>query len=244
MCRHLAYLGPPVALGALLVKPEHSLLTQTTAPRHQAPGITNVHGFGVAWYLDGHREPRRYRTTAPMADDATIGGHDGIESGAVLAAARNASPGLPLIEQNNAPYLAKRWAFSHNGYIARYLSRPDLRAQASAERAARIEGTTDSELLFAFVLSALDARSGPATALALAIALVGDDDSKLNLLLTDGSTIWATRWGNSLFTLASDHAVVVASEPYDDDARWREVPDRSVVTADLSDHATITIGAL
>jgi glutamine amidotransferase len=238
MCRHLAYVGPPVALGALLVEPEHSLLTQTTAPRHQAPGVTNVHGFGVAWYVDVGAEPNRYRTTTPMADDATIGGHDGIESGAVLAAARNASPGLPLIEQNNAPYVAEQWAFSHNGFIAGFLARRDgLRDRVGAARRERIEGTTDSELLFAFVLDAIDGGTDPAAALTRAIALIDDGTSKLNLLLTDGSTVWATRWGNSLFALGS----MVASEPHDDDPRWREVPDRSVVTATTS---KLSIGAI
>src|SRR5438067_1898611 len=152
MCRHLAYLGPPVALGALLVAPEHSLLTQTTAPRHQAPGVTNVHGFGVAWYADGAAQPHRYRTTTPMADDARLGGNDGIESRAVIAAARNASPGLALDVRNNAPYLAGSWSFSHNGYIAGFLNRPGLRGLVSARRGARIEGTTDSEVLFALAL--------------------------------------------------------------------------------------------
>ena len=240
MCRHLAYLGPPVALGALLVEPEHSLLTQTTAPRHQAPGITNVHGFGVAWYVE--RGLQRHRTTTPMADDPSLGGHGAVTSGAVLAAARNASPGLALEERNNAPYIAGQWAFSHNGFVFDYLARrEDLTRKISAGGRRRIEGTTDSELAFAVVLDAIDDGADPGRALTRAIGLIGDDGSKLNLLLTDGSTIWATRWGNSLFTLEGGDHVVVASEPHDDDPRWAEVPDRSLVVADL--HAT-TIGAM
>ncbi|MEV4194677.1 class II glutamine amidotransferase, partial [Streptomyces toxytricini] len=57
--------------------------------------------------------------------------------------------------------------------------------------------------------------------------------SRLNLLLTDGTAIAATAWGDSLWYLADPPAgrVVVASEPYDDDTRWCEVPDRTLLTA-------------
>ncbi|MEV7563507.1 hypothetical protein AB0O33_38650, partial [Streptomyces sp. NPDC089795] len=57
--------------------------------------------------------------------------------------------------------------------------------------------------------------------------------SRLNLLLTDGVSIAATAWGDSLWYLADAERrrTVVASEPYDDDTRWREVPDRTLLTA-------------
>ena len=178
-----------------------------------------------------------------MADDPTLGGHERTMPRAFIAAVRNASPGLALIELNTAPYVSAPWAFSHNGFVRGFLDRRDELIEGVApERRAAIEGTTDSEVLFAFALGRIDAGASPPDALADAVALVGrDDDSKLNFLLTDGDTVWATRWGNSLFTLASDDEVVVASEPFDDDDRWREVPDRSIVIATAD---TITIGAL
>jgi gamma-glutamyl hercynylcysteine S-oxide hydrolase len=57
-------------------------------------------------------------------------------------------------------------------------------------------------------------------------------DGRLNLLLTDGETIAATRWGASLFYLSADNGVVVASEPHGPDDAWHEVPDRHVLVAD------------
>jgi glutamine amidotransferase len=243
MCRHIARIGAPVSLRSVLVEPAHSLLAQTVAPRHQADGVNNVDGFGVAWYLDGDSSPSRFRTPKPMADDPTLGGHESAMPRAFLAAVRNASPGLALIEPNTAPYVCAEWAFSHNGFVRAFLDRRDeLIERVAPERRDGIEGTTDSELLFACVLGCIDDGARPADALAEAITLVGrDDDSKLNLLLTDGDAIWATRWGNSLFTLATADAVVVASEPFDDDDGWAEVPDRSIVIAAID---TITIGAL
>ncbi|HEU0128797.1 MAG TPA: ergothioneine biosynthesis protein EgtC, partial [Pseudonocardiaceae bacterium] len=47
MCRHLAYLGPPLDLATLLLDPPHSLLRQTYAPADMRGGGTvNVDGFG------------------------------------------------------------------------------------------------------------------------------------------------------------------------------------------------------
>ena len=39
----------------------------------------------------------------------------------------------------------------------------------------------------------------------------------------------ATRWGDTLSVLRADDGVVVASEPYDDDPRWTDIPDRHLV---------------
>ena len=243
MCRHIARIGAPMSLRSVLVEPPHSLLAQTVAPRHQADGVNNVDGFGVAWYVDRSSPPSRFRTPKPMADDPTLGGHEAKVAPALIAAVRNASPGLALIEPNTAPYVAMRWAFSHNGFVRAFLDRRDeLAARVAPSRRDAIEGTTDSELLFAYALGRIDEGASPSDAVADTVELVGhNDESKLNLLLTDGSAIWATRLGNSLFTLTTADAVVVASEPYDNDDRWVEVPDRSIVAATTD---TITIGAL
>ena len=60
-------------------------------------------------------------------------------------------------------------------------------------------------------------------------------EARLNLLLTDGDRVAATAWGNSLWCLSGPGRVVVASEPYDDDPGWREVPERTLVTACRTD---------
>jgi glutamine amidotransferase len=91
-------------------------------------------------------------------------------------------------------------------------------------------------VLFALVLDALDSGATPERALARVIDTVPDQaGSFLNLLLTDGHSITATTWGNSLFTLAgeglADGGVLVASEPLDDHPGWTQVSDRSLVRA-------------
>ena len=66
-----------------------------------------------------------------------------------------------------------------------------------------------------------------------------DPGARLNLLLTDGQRILATRWGDTLSVLRTERGVVVASEPYDDDPRWTDVPDRHLVDV-TADAVTIT----
>lgn len=92
MCRHVAYLGPPEPLGALLVTPPHALYRQSWAPRRQRHGTVNADGFGVGWYAGEDPVPARYRRAGPIwadlsfADLARV-----VRSGAVLAAVRDAT---------------------------------------------------------------------------------------------------------------------------------------------------------
>jgi glutamine amidotransferase len=41
----------------------------------------------------------------------------------------------------------------------------------------------------------------------------------------------ATTWGDTLSVLRRTDGVVLASEPYDDDPDWQEIPDRHLVSA-------------
>ena len=89
MCRHLAYLGDPVALGELLVRPPHALLRQAWAPRTQSSGVVNADGFGVGWYADGDPVPARYRRTGPIWGDLSFADLSRVvRSGALLGAVR------------------------------------------------------------------------------------------------------------------------------------------------------------
>jgi len=237
MCRHLAYVGPSVTLEKLIVKPKHSLLQQSFAPRYQTHGTINADGFGVGWYdRDKRLEPARYRTTRPIWADLSFASIAGlVSSNAVLAAVRSASPGMPMEETSTPPFTEGAWLFSHNGFVPGFRTGVgrELRRKVSETRALGIAGATDSELLFALVLDRLDAGTPPADALVSVIGLVEElTTARLNLLLTDGERIAATACRNSLFVFDDRQltgAVVVASEPYDDDAGWEAVKDGSVV---------------
>lgn len=248
MCRLIAYLGEPVTLSSVLVEPEYSLLRQSYEPRHQVHGRINADGFGVGWYAPDVRAlPARYRKPVPMWSDQTFANIAGaIRTAGFLASVRNASPGLPINEACTAPYTRGQWLFAHNGRILDWHGPTGagmvLHRRLSDTSLAAIQGATDSEVLFGLVLDAIADGRSPSDALVdvLRVAQQVSPGSRLNLLLTDGTTVVATACGDTLFTLRDD-AVIVASEPYDDAPAWQQVPDDSLVVATRTD---LTVGAI
>ena len=236
MCRLVAYVGPAVTLEELLVKPPHSLLRQCWEPRSQVSGVVNADGFGVGWYDHTRRpEPARYRSTLPMWADRSFASMAGlVSSTAVLAAVRSATPPLPTEESATPPFTAGPWLFAHNGAVTGFRDGAGsrLRRLLSERREAGIEGPSDSEVLFALTLDQLDGGAAPAEALTSVVATVSSAaGGSLNLLLTDGQSIWGTAWGDSLVVRSTPGSVVVASEPFDDEPGWDAVPAGSVVSA-------------
>ncbi|MFJ3639555.1 ergothioneine biosynthesis protein EgtC [Streptomyces sp. NPDC090108] len=237
MCRHLAYLGPEEPLGRLLVEPPHSLYRQSWAPRRQRYGTVNADGFGAGWYAAGDPVPARYRRAGPVwADQSFADLCRVVRSGAVLAAVRDATLAGADGEAAAAPFAAGHLLFSHNGAVPGWpASAAPLVPLLPPADLLSLEARTDSAFVWALVLKRLRALETPESALCATVRQVAEaaPGARLNLLLTDGETITATRWGDSLWYRAEPgRGVVVASEPYDDDPLWREVPDRTVLTAD------------
>ncbi|MFJ2770414.1 ergothioneine biosynthesis protein EgtC [Streptomyces sp. NPDC087300] len=240
MCRHLAFLGPPEPLGSLLVEPAHSLYRQSWAPRHQRHGTVNADGFGVGWYAEDDPVPARYRRAGPVWGDQSFADLARVvRTGALLGAVRDATLGGADGEAAAAPFTAGPWLFSHNGAIAGWpRSLAPLAARLPAAELLSMEARCDSALVWALVLHRLRAGDEEGQALADTVAEIAAvaPGSRLNLLLTNGDTIAATAWGDTLWYLAEpDRRTVVASEPYDDDPHWREVPDRTLLAASRTD---------
>jgi glutamine amidotransferase len=109
---------------------------------------------------------------------------------------------------NTHPFHSGPWVFAHNGTITAI---DDLRARTSARRLEAVSGSTDSELLFAWVLTQLD-DAGLADAPAsthtneVLAAHVRSLYSRagfgsLNFLLSNGDTTYVHRCGRTLFLL-------------------------------------------
>jgi gamma-glutamyl hercynylcysteine S-oxide hydrolase len=239
MCRHLAYLGPSRSLEALVLSPPHSLLRQSYAPRDMRGGGTmNADGYGIAWYAgDGSDVVRHRRDRAMWTDDGLPGLARHTRSGAVVAAVRSATVGMPVVETAVAPFTDGHWTFSHNGVLPGW---PDSVEKLAATLPVRdlmtLEAPTDSALLWALVRHRLAAGGDPVEVVA---GLVGEaaasrPSARLNLLLSDGEQIVATAWYHALSVLAGDDFVAVSSEPWDDDPAWRAVPDQHLVVARLT----------
>ena len=238
MCRLAAYLGPPCTLEALFIDPPHGLAHQAWAPERQASGTVNADGFGVGWYdLDRRVEPGVHRTTKPLWADRSFASFAGVvTTSATLAIVRGATAPAPTEESGTPPFTHGPWLFAHNGAVEGFRGGAGavLRRRLTVEQESAILGAADSEVLFHLVLARLAEGVDPASALRDVVATVeAVSGGRLNLVLTDGIDVVATRVGDSLWLLVdpTDGSTIVASEPFDDRPAWSEVPERSLVSA-------------
>ncbi|OWY61136.1 hypothetical protein B7486_65400, partial [cyanobacterium TDX16] len=85
---------------------------------------------------------------------------------------------------------------------------------------------------FALLLTLLDeGRAEPDALVEVHRRVHAERGGRLNLLLGDGTTLWATRHVDSLSVRADGVATTIASEACDDDPAWTPVPERTLVTA-------------
>jgi len=254
MCRHLAYLGPPVELARLVLTPSHGLYEQSWAPRRQTHGVVNADGFGLGWYPSGPEAgggPARYRRAVPIWTDPNVPElAKAIRSHAVIAAVRSATAGTGQEETAPAPLRHGRFLFSHNGAIPDWTRLPaDVAPVLGAVDPAdllTLEARTDSALLWLLICRELRRGAAPDEALATVLHAVAGvrPAARLNLLLTDGKTLVASRFGDTLWYRVGAGSILVASEPDDErpgpadssdssDASdaWREVPEDTLLLA-------------
>ena len=221
MCRHTAWLGGQRSLQEVLVDPPYGLVRQSWAPRRQRHGTVNADGFGIGWYAAGAAV--RYRRAVPLwADPSFASLAPAVRSGCGLAAVRSATAGGPAGEQACAPFqLPGEVLLSHNGAVPVAAVAPLV----SSDALAAVGSTVDSAFVAALVAERLPAGLGAALAGAVAAVAAVAPDARLNLLATDGRTVAATAWGDTLCWRGG----VVASEPSDDEPGWSDVPDRSLL---------------
>ncbi|MCP9954216.1 ergothioneine biosynthesis protein EgtC [Actinomadura madurae] len=237
MCRHLGYLGPERTLHSLVYEGKYSLETQAYAPRMTQGNLLNADGYGVGWYQD-EAAPVRFRRAQPIWTDQSFREVAGaVRASCAVAAIRSATVGFPVDESCAQPFRAGPWLFSHNGKIEGYdgveSKLRDLAGDVAGVPDAR--APVDSAPLFALAVrnwrEGLPLGDGLAAAVSAVTALA---PGRYNLLASDGTSLAATTWGDSLFVREGSDAIQIASEPLDDDPGWRPVPDRTLVTAGLA----------
>jgi len=224
--RHLAYVGEPITLQALLLDPPRSLAAQSVGPHPQLHGVVNADGFGAGWYALGREEPVRYRRAQPIWTDASFASlAPTIATSCLLGAVRSDTTAFAHDESVVAPFAQGRWLFSHNGEMADWRN----------ARRTLVDGTldipeaaapVDSALVFGLAASRWTAGTPLGAALVEVIREVQTvGGGRLNMLAVDGRSIAGTTYGEQLWVLEKDHGISVASEPYDDDPDWSPVPE-------------------
>ncbi|MDB9494794.1 ergothioneine biosynthesis protein EgtC [Spirulina major CS-329] len=257
MCRLLAYLGPPLQLDRIVIKPPHSLVVQSYAPQEMQEALLNADGFGLGWYHRDRAElPYLYKNTCPIWNDVNLPHLTRyVETRCMVGYVRSATPGLAVDLGNCQPFSKGHLLFSHNGYIDRFrhtLRRP-IRNLLSEKADEWVQGSTDSEYLYALVLTYL-AQMPLEEAIAAALHQIGDLARSpfckftATTIASTGDRLIACRYANfdilpTLYWLQNDphypEAVILASEPLFA-GNWQPCPPQSRLIVEPSLDVTIT----
>ena len=215
MCRALLYLGQPVLLDNFLYQPDSALVKQSFMPKMLH--LLNLAGFGMrAWDPSSH-DPERaysyYSQQLPVFDRNLKNLAEKIRTGCLLAHVRGVAyhTRVEISLQNCHPFHFKDvpLVMAHNGDLNRFAEmKPLLAPHVTPELLSQIHGTTDSEWIYALILSGLkNPKARPSAdelhdAIARAIKIIRDVRAKLgiaissslNLFLADGSQLAAVRY--------------------------------------------------
>jgi predicted glutamine amidotransferase len=238
MCRFAAYLGEPIFLEEVVSQPRHSLLQQSLRAE-EGKCATNGDGFGLGWYSE-KPEPALYREAMPAwSDDNLASLCASVRAGLFFAHVR-AATGTPITRHNCHPFRHGRYLFMHNGQVGGYAQlRRRLESLLPDPLYALRKGSTDSELIFLLALAQLERGEAPLAAVVTAfhqvceVARANDADAKpvrFSAALADGDDLYAFRLSSdrrspSLYLRDTPSGSTLASEPLDDDGRWRLLPE-------------------
>ena len=214
------------------------------APRSLA-SISREHpdGWGTAVYKPDTGWVIEKRTACAARDQRFSSIASELVGQMLLAHVRQRTVGAVSLS-NTHPFRRNRWLFAHNGTIHDIAF---LRARTSGERLREREGDTDSELLFAHVLTRLDAtgltdepaneRTDGVVASVVRELSERSGVGSFNFVMANGDVLYCNRFGRSLYLLERPasvecvRTVLVASEPITDEA-WRPLSDGTLVRCD------------
>jgi len=252
----MGYVGTPTSPANLVFGGDHSLYEQSWAPRELLSGSVNADGYGIAWYA--HGRPARIAEARPIwYDEGLRDTLAAIESGVILAALRNGTPGIPVDRSGLLPLVHDRWSFALNGFVPDFRASHmrAMRSELPDDLYAALRGTSDSETLFLLAIAAIQRGATLLEALETVARTVrrrvGTEEAQLNMIVTDGEAVVAVRTStvdrtNSLYVgdhppFATGGVVVVSERPEDTDS-WTPVAGHSSIT--ISGEGAITMGAL
>jgi len=256
MCRLIAmHANRPLPAAGPLADDPHALAVQSC---RDSRGERHGDGWGIGFYVD--ERPEMVHGIMPAYEDPSfVPTARSVCSRTVIGHVRQASVGS-LTLANTHPFASGPWLFAHNGTVTGFETvGRQLADETAPDLLARRRGSTDSELVFYWLLTRLIAPGQHdrtlSTPLEKAAAELGQAmnlldqrsrqadpqaTARFNFVLTDGQVLLATRWNHWLQWQTLDQpdtgrAVLVASEPTSPGA-WQELPEHSIlaVNDDLS----------
>jgi glutamine amidotransferase len=244
MCRFAAYLGEPVLLEDLLYEPDAALVRQ--AVDSELMSYLNLGGFGLAAWLADSPEPARpltYRVPSiPNFDRNLRGLAAKVGTTALVAHVRGVvyESSETVGVQNVHPFLfdGAGFAIAQNGDLYDFARmRYDLLGHIDPRLAALIEGTTDTEWVYALALSQLPDPFVPvgieeaAAAVTRTLEILRElrarrriaTQSPVNLVLTDGTWMLATRYAYDYGWYPDDESFFADEREHDFTSLWYTV---------------------
>jgi glutamine amidotransferase len=236
MCRVVGYLGRPIALSSILYATDSSLARQAYSPRMMATFL-NLAGFGMAAWDPASvspDEPFTYRvTTLPVFDPNLRSLSEKLAPSCLLAHVRGVTYDEDEVvsQQNIHPFRHRgvKVTLAHNGRLREFgRMKPDLAAHVRPDLARQVEGTTDSEWIYALLLSQLADPFGLPGAAELAEATIStlsiirdvrarngiDISSPANLFVSTGRSLVATRFSFDYGWYPDDDQLLETDLPY------------------------------
>lgn len=154
MCRFLLYVGPEVLVSSVVIDPDHGMLQQASKA-HDLITPLNADGFGISWYVPSISPiPACFRDVSPAWSNQNLKQISRItKSHCIFAHVRAASLGN-VMQTNCHPFCYKNLTFMHNGTVPHYKFIKRKLSGTLSDRAFHlIQGTTDSEMMFAMFVT-------------------------------------------------------------------------------------------
>ena len=243
MCRWIAYRGESISLDSYVIKPVHSLVSQSVHAL-ESTAVFNGDGFGLGWYGD-QPEPGLYRELRPAWSDENLHYLCQHLCSHLFFAHVRAATGTSVSRPNCHPFACGKWLFMHNGVVGEWTGlRRDVENMIPDDVYRWRGGTTDSEALFLAIMGlGLADGADPVTAAEQMVREVTrlvdarGAPFRFTAALADGRDLYAFRYAandssNSLYYRPVGDSVVVASEPLDQErSSWVAVADNTALVS-------------
>lgn len=220
--------------------------------RFKKQGDYNPHGWGIGWYEGSKPQVEKHGENAfesKRFDELS----KEVQSRIVIAHVRLASSGKKNTNENAHPFAYKNWLFAHNGTVNKnrifLLLKEPYGGNFSSE-------PIDSEVYFRYLIQCIEEENDVETGVKKAVREVTKDGNGANFLLSNGVNIYAFKYGNTLrylerdpeifypcFSeetsalieakrLASEKAVLIATEKLTRTEDWKELSDGEILIVD------------
>jgi predicted glutamine amidotransferase len=205
-------MGTPIVIDKLLYQPKNSLVNQSISAKEIEEPL-NGDGFGIGWYTpEISEEPVTFVSVNPAWSNRNLRNlAPKIQTECFVAHVRAATVG-EVSESNCHPFRYKNLLMMHNGGIENFSTvKRKIREPLTDSAYNWIKGQTDSEHIFAYLISYLQNKRQSITTDGLMEAFENTfltikvllreggirEPAYLNMVVTDGSMIVGTRYVTS-----------------------------------------------